>query len=351
VPLYQGIAESFDTTVLIAGEEGNRGCWQNGAAPEDITVRRSRGLSLAYHQGRGQVYDHRFLHLPWGHLLDLIRLRPDAVVTSEMGFRTLMALAYGTLLGRPVWIGWGGTLHTERHIGPARRGLRWLITRWAKRWISYGTTSTEYLEAQGVPRERILQMQNCVDESLYLAPTPPALTLRPAPVLLYVGQMIVRKGVDPLLRAAAQLQQEGRDFSLLLVGEGPERAHFEALSKELGLRHVTFRPAVPPAAMPAIYRSADFLVFPTLEDVWGLVVNEALWCGVPVLASTYAGCARELLPAAQTFDPHDLTDFTRALRRALDGDVPPPDTSVLKRCAEVAALIRNDILETLAEAP
>jgi glycosyltransferase involved in cell wall biosynthesis len=349
--LYRGIAESFDVTVMISGEEGNRGYWEGATAmPPGISVHRTRCISLVYRNGRGRVYNPRYLHLPWGHFFDLLRLRPDAVASSEMGLRSLIALTYGTLLGRPVWIGWGGTLRTERRIGRARRWLRRCISRWAKHWISYGETSTEYLEALGVPRERILQTQNCVEESLYLAPTPPALALHPAPVLLYVGQMILRKGVDQLLRAAAAVQQEGRDFSLLLVGDGPERANFQALSARLGLRHVTFLPARPPAELPAVYRSADVLVFPTLEDVWGLVVNEALWCGVPVIASRYAGAARELLPERQIFDPCDPDDFARALRHALDGELPPPDTSVLLPSAEVADLIRTEILRTLAEA-
>ena len=61
--------------------------------------------------------------------------------------------------------------------------------------------------------------------------------------------------------------------------------------------------------MPATYRSADVLIFPTLEDVWGLVANEAELCGLPVLCSKYAGCAKEIFTAESIFDPMDTSDF------------------------------------------
>ena len=71
--------------------------------------------------------------------------------------------------------------------------------------------------------------------------------------------------------------------------------------------------------MSAVYRSGDVLVFRASTHVWGLVVNEALWSGVPALVSVYAGCARELVPSSSTFDPLDPTDFATKLRLALSG--------------------------------
>jgi glycosyltransferase involved in cell wall biosynthesis len=321
------------------------------------------------------VYDERYLHLPVGQLIDLLRTRPDAILSVEMGLRTALALLYGTLTRTPVWVWWGGTLHTERDLDRARRLVRAVISRWAKRWISYGASSTEYLLSLGVPRDRILQIQNCVDETLFTAHVRPGAVetaaaggsagtrpgarsagavrptrsaaadepVAPRPVFLHVGQLIGRKGVDALLDAAAIVQREGRSFSLLLVGDGPEREALEARAAALGLRNVHFRPGRPPAEMPAVYRSGDFLVFPTRADVWGLVVNEALWSGVPVLASIHAGCAAELLPPEQLFDPDDPADLAAALHAALDGRVGPPDTSRLMRCAEVGDLIADEI--------
>src|SRR5215472_15436943 len=99
----------------------------------------------------GSVTEPWFLHIEPGYIPELVRERPDAVITDEMGFRTLVGLAYGTCFHKPVWVWWGGTCHTERRVGWFRKVLRAVIARWAKRWISYGQTSTEYLLTLGVP--------------------------------------------------------------------------------------------------------------------------------------------------------------------------------------------------------
>jgi glycosyltransferase involved in cell wall biosynthesis len=293
------------------------------------------------------VYDQQYVHIAPGYFLDLVRSAPEAIITNEMGFRTLLALLYGTLWRKPVWVWWGGTQHTEQKIGRLRRLFRSVIARWAKHWISYGATSTEYLTSLGIPRSRVVQIQNCVDERRFAAPAPAALDLRPRPVLLHVGQFVGRKGISQFLRCAAELQREGLVFSIVLVGSGPNRERVQQLVGELGLSHVNFLPPQPPAAMPGIYRSANCLVFPTLEDVWGLVVNEALWAGLPVIGSVYAGCAKELLPAEALFDPLDPAEFKAALRRAILGQIPPPDLRRLKTKDEVAALIVEDLRRVL----
>lgn len=344
IPIFSQIAEHFDTRIFISGEETDRGYWKGEESRlRNVTVKRSAGVTIKYKVGKNQVYNTKFLHFPYGHILDLLRARPDAVVTVEMGFRTVVALLYGTVFRKPVWIWWGGTLHTERRLGVSKRILRRVISRWAKRWISYGSTSSEYLMSLAVPPNRILQIQNCVDESIYTKPVRAALSVNPRPVFLYVGRMIGLKGIDRLLQVASVLQKEGHTFSLLLIGEGPEKNTYEQMSRELCLRNVTFVPAQAPPSMPAYYRSADYLVFPTFDDVWGLVVNEALWAGLPVLCSVYAGCANELLPEDQLFDPANLDDFASAMRRALNGELPPPDTRRLKTCEEVARKIIDHI--------
>jgi glycosyltransferase involved in cell wall biosynthesis len=264
-----------------------------------------------------------------------------------MGFRSLLALAYGRLFRRPVWVWWGGTRHTERGIGIIRRILRRRFALYVRRWLSYGITSTEYLVSLGVDPGRVVELQNCVPEDLYRGPVAPAFELQPRPVLLCVGRLVPGKGVDLLLQVAARVQAEGRVFSVLVVGDGPERESLERTTNDLGLKNVQFKAARSPSGMAAVYRSGDVLVFPTLDDVWGLVVNEALWSGLPALVSIYAGCARELVPPESTFDPLDPADFAAKLRRAVAGELPPPDATRLRRMAEVSDKIAQELHGTL----
>jgi glycosyltransferase involved in cell wall biosynthesis len=195
----------------------------------------------------------------------------------------------------------------------------------------------------GVPKSRIVQAQNCVDERQFSRIPTSVKSLGPPPVLLVVGRLVPGKGVGILLDVAAQLRAEGRRFSLVIVGDGPEREELQRKAGDLGLDNVQFHLTRSPEDLPAYYHGADILVFPTLHDVWGLVVNEALWAGLPVLASKYAGCADEVLPAEQIFDPLDPEDFRAKLRHAIEVGLPPADTSPLLPVQEVADRISDSI--------
>jgi glycosyltransferase involved in cell wall biosynthesis len=337
IPLYQGLASSFDLVVLHGGTESNRDSWHDlGNMLPNAKVKRAWGWKIRTAKTEnGEIVDYRYFHLTPGYIWHLLRLRPEIVITNEMGFRTLVSLFYGSLFRRPVWVWWGGTLHTERHVGPARRILRKVICLWARHWISYGESSTEYLLSLGVNRQRILQIQNAVDEQRFAGREEPEFDIHPRPVLLHVGQYIGRKGIELLLRAVAVLQQDGHEFSLLLVGSGPDKQRLERLAVDLGIKNVHFYSSRRPEEMPRVYRSADVLIFPTLEDVWGLVANEAMLSGLAVLCSKYAGCADELFCRDNIFDPKDPVDFALKLQKAITGELPKSNLSCLKTTPQI----------------
>jgi glycosyltransferase involved in cell wall biosynthesis len=350
VPIYKALAEHFHVRIFVASNERNRAIWETQPLPSGLNIKRSWGFTIGVrHRIDASTWNLRYIHVTPGYFVDLLRYRPDAIITTEMGFRTILALSYRALTKTPVWVWWGGTLHTERGRVLVKRLVRRFLAHAVPRWISYGRTSTAYLCSLGVPRDRILQIQNCVDEALFSVEVPPLLNLHPKSVLLYVGQMIARKGVKQLLEAAASIQREGFQFSLLLVGDGPESEYLKRYADELGLTCVHFLPSQPYDVLPAVYRSADCLVFPTLEDVWGLVVNEALWSGIPVACSIYAGCAEELVPEPNRFDPLNHEDFVRILRMGVNRELVPPDTSRLLPSAVVAQMIQDDIVRVLAQ--
>lgn len=345
LPLCSALADQFDLLVLHGGKEANRDTWSNlDDALPNAKVVRAWGWQVRHARKiNGKVFDQRFIHITPGFAWHLLHFRPHVLISNEMGFRSMIALAYGTFFRKPVWIWWGGTLHSERNIGRLRRALRKVFTLWADHWVTYGQTSTEYLLSLGVKRDRILQSQNGIDEERFQANGEPAWTIEPRPVVLHVGQFVERKGISLLLEAAAALQKQGSEFSLLLVGSGPDKLTIQQRAEALGLKNVHFRPPQPPDKMPSVYRSADLLIFPTLEDVWGLVANEAILCGIPVLCSKYAGCAPELFTPENIFSPDDLTEFIQKLREAISGRLPAPDPSRLKTTRQIVTELAQEL--------
>lgn len=113
-------------------------------------------------------------------------------------------------------------------------------------------------------------------------------------VFLYVGRLWSGKGLDDLFDAYRIVRLRHRDVSLLVVGDGVDEGRYRAMAHRLP--GVTFAGFVQPRDLPAFYALADALVFPTLGDPYGLVVEEAMAAGLPVICTETAGDIRRRLP-------------------------------------------------------
>ena len=350
LPIYAWLAESMDTLVMHGGSEANRS-WQLDIPPS-VKTKRVWTLQLPVRKKTGVtgISASQYMHFNLGLLWSLPRFRPHAILTNELGLRTIIALVYGRFARVPVWVQWEGTPHSERNVSRWKKRARLLLARHAQRWISYGASSTEYLRNLHVSPERVLEVQNCVPHENFLET--PASSARwfegdPGPVILSVGQFIPRKGLNKLVEACGRLAARGIAFTLVLVGHGPERDRLQTQAERAGIKHFHTIANQSQKALNELYHRANVFVFPTLEDVWGLVVNEALWSGLPVLCSRYAGCA-EIVAEENLFDPLSAESFDAALAKALKGEVLPPNPQLLRRWQEVAEAMRRAILEGAA---
>jgi glycosyltransferase involved in cell wall biosynthesis len=116
-----------------------------------------------------------------------------------------------------------------------------------------------------------------------------------APYALYVGRIHETKGLSYLIEAMKLIIQGNPDLKLILVGDGPHRARYQAMSRALGIeKNVMFKGWVKPDELLLYYGAADMFVFPTLEEPWGIVILEALACKKPVI-TTFSGCVPKLI--------------------------------------------------------
>jgi glycosyltransferase involved in cell wall biosynthesis len=110
----------------------------------------------------------------------------------------------------------------------------------------------------------------------------------------YVGRLWSGKGLDQLLDAFAGLERDGTHaVSLLLVGDGTDEVRLRRRCAEEGVEDVVFAGFHDGDALPPLYAAADAFVFPTLGDPFGMVVLEAMACGLPVISTSAAGEIRE----------------------------------------------------------
>ena len=319
VHTYDALARMWPhLAVFLTGQESNRSWKLEG--PWAFEVRRPWGMVFRRHiRGHGsRRFDVGYLHLPLGLFPALWRYRPDAILSSELGLRTVMAWAYCRWHRIPLVVHWEGTPHNQRRAGRMKTLIRRrCMIHMPQGWVACGSESRRYLEALGVHGDRIAVTGYAVNPVFFADAVQPRLSLSPKPVLMVVGRLVRLKGLRELLHAVAALQREGVRFTTLMVGDGDERPLLDDLVRRLSLEHVVFHPSVEPPELPAFYASADVLLFPSLCDGWGLVVGEALAAGVPVLSSIFAGATADLVPPQWRFDPTQHAGFVAALRAAV----------------------------------
>lgn len=107
-----------------------------------------------------------------------------------------------------------------------------------------------------------------------------------------VGRFIPLKRYDELIRAWKQMPS---NYYLLLIGGGSEQDHYEKTVQELQLSNIIIEPFHPMQELFQYYKASDVFVHPTSYDVWGLVVNEAMACGLPVVVSDKCVAGVELI--------------------------------------------------------
>ena len=269
--------------------------------------------------------ERRDLHVPLGLLPLLLRHRPDVVVSAELGVRSTLAALYARLFRRGLVLWICTTRHGEHGRSRARRWWRRRLLACAGAVMVNGLEGEAYVRAlaprvPAVRTDAVFRVPYTVDNQRYYRkheePRPVGDRIR----VLVVGQLVARKGLRQLLDALRAAPDAWRALELRFVGTGPLRSDLEALLARLvprglaaeALGHVSWD------ALPATYSWGDVLLFPTLDDEWGIVVNEAMAAGLAVVGSRHAGAVDELVQEGETgwlFDPLDAPAFVGVLRR------------------------------------
>lgn len=137
-------------------------------------------------------------------------------------------------------------------------------------------------------------------------------------VVLYVGRFAEEKNLSSLISAMAELGKQHDDVALCLVGKGPQHDELKAQIDHLGIADLTRMESY--KLMPELaefYCLADVFVLPSSFEPWGLVVNEALACSVPVIAAEQVGCVDDLIQKGINGDIYPTGDV-RELKKLLE---------------------------------
>ena len=252
-------------------------------------------------------------------------IRPDVIVVSGYFLTTYWAvLIYGLMRRIPVVVTIDSTLN-DRHQGKVKVVLKRLFCRFVDGALVYGERAKKYAEFLGVPSSRIFvrcqAAPNEILRSLWqraraeVGERKACLGVRARYNFLYVGRLAPEKNLRLLVKSFMQLRarcKAAQEWGLIFLGTGPMRDELVAEKRD---RDIVIADGVPWREVPLYMAMSDVLVLPSVSEPWGLVVNEAMVCELPVIVSERCGCVPELVSPnnGRTFDPFDPESLVSAM--------------------------------------
>ena len=260
-------------------------------------------------------------------LVELVRAKEDIVVVYELGLVGLYA-GMSKLLRRHKVV---SLVEADyRHSGRTGTiGVKVMLRRFAARFVDVFVTNN--LSARDYVMETLGAPEGKIVVGWWLAGLPSELKSRAptadpvpdgVPLFVCASRLIPLKGIDLLVKAVATYRQRFGPCMLWVIGDGPERDSLAQLVHRLGVEDsVTFLGAVDHATLKGAFEACDAFVFPTLQDLVGRVVVEALTAGAPVIASPMTGAVVTIVQNGVNgivVDPRADGELAAALHRATD---------------------------------
>jgi glycosyltransferase involved in cell wall biosynthesis len=203
------------------------------------------------------------------------------------------------------------------------------IINGASAYFANGKVSKEYLTKYGVLPEKIFNQYLTVDVNEFINKGINAKEIKKnvrdgygipndSIVIMYSGRLIYKKGVQDLLAAVKKLEDKEYNIVVLIVGGGDFKEELERKSQLLKL-NIIFTGHIDPEELYKYYYTSDIFILPTHDDPWGLVVNEAMACGLPIIITKNAGSSIDLVENnGYVVSAHNVQSIASNIEELLD---------------------------------
>ena len=339
-PLYRRLAQEpdIDLTVYFCSRQG-----------AEEYVDEGFGERIKWDRSLLEGYEHKFLK-NWrtgdrvGGFWSLINPaivselrnhRYDALIVNGHTPATyLLGILAAKVLGVTVM------MRCDTHLGLQRSAfkqflrkplMRFLYNRICGACLPVGTLNKEFYLFHGVNPNRMFTVPFAVDNDYFItaAETCAAQSALKAelglpsgkPVILFASKLISLKRPMDLVASFQRLQSRGSDAALVFVGSGPDEQALKDYVQEHHVADVHFFGFQNQSQLPKYYATADVFVMASENDSWGLVLNEVMCAGIPIIASNKVGAVRDLVRHGENgfiYESGNIDELSNYLSQLLD---------------------------------
>ncbi|WP_082688848.1 glycosyltransferase family 4 protein [Ruegeria marisrubri] len=248
-----------------------------------------------------------------------------------------VALAAAKASGTPVFAR-GDTNGFRKHHGVRGRVRKVVLSGFYRMFdgvLSVGTANDMHYRSMGIPNDHIFRVPFAVDNSRFSAFADFGQVRKrdlrleygldpDLPVICFAAKLAPHKRPHDLLKAYAALVSSGTRAQLAIVGTGHLESELRQEAEKIKNGRISFLGFVNQSRLPSLFAACDVFVLPSEFEAWGLVVNEAMCAGLPVICSRECGCSHDLVKDGlngHVFDVGDIGALYNALSNVLsDGD-------------------------------
>lgn len=286
--------------------------------------------------------DNHYFHVNYWFTSILNQENPDLIVHCGWAAFTIFNAIFRCKMNKKQLYLWSGSTKYEKSRRRIiTKPLVKRIVRQCSWYWSYGTRATEYLVSLWANKHKIFPLYNTVDVEYFKKESDiyrkdkekikKELWISTKHVLMFNGQLIERKWIREMVDWFNLFQKENKDISLLMVWSGQEEQKFKEYIKKNDIKNIFFTGYVQIDELPKYYAISDIFTLPSREEVWWLVINEAMACGLPILTAYQLWASVDLVKEGENWyimKENTASEFEKWLEYILKKDLIKNNTSL-----------------------
>lgn len=242
------------------------------------------------------THQHQFLdtkneyYLPYwlGLFIKLYKYSPKLIITSGFNLMMLTGFIYAKLFNKKHIVFTDSWIHSIRQLTFLHLVVRKIVIKRSQGFICVGKKGKQYLEYFGAASDMIF-ISRLSDNIEYQNNS-----VRKENDIIFSGQLIDRKQPLFFVEVIKEISKSIKNIKVIILGVGPLLEKTQRKLNEYNINY-EFKGFVSPENVKDFYSSSKILLFPTKDDPWGMVANDALSVGVPVITTPYAGVSDDLV--------------------------------------------------------